>query len=67
METAGHTYRFQQSDNLSTWSPVARRGLQFKGTGSIADGWITAGEPEVWVRMIPSSSAKYFRVVIQDY
>ena len=61
-----YTYQFQQSDNLKSWSSVPRHGLQFKGVGSVEDGRINAGEPEVWIRMIPSNSARYYRAVIQD-
>lgn len=61
-----YTYQFQQSDNLKSWSSVPRRGLQLKGVGSVEDGRIYAGEPEVWIRMIPSNSARYYRAVIQD-
>ncbi|MBL9174474.1 MAG: hypothetical protein JNL10_13135 [Verrucomicrobiales bacterium] len=61
-----YRYQFQQSDNLKSWSPVPRRGLQFKGVGSVEDGRINAGEPEVWIQMIPSNAARYYRAVIED-
>lgn len=61
-----YVYQFQQSDNLKNWSPVPRRGLQFTGAGAIEDGRIFAAESEVWVRMNPSNSARYYRATIQD-
>lgn len=61
-----YQYLFQQSDDLKSWSPVPRRGLQFIGVGSVEDGRIYAGEPEVRIKLVPSNSARYYRAVIEN-